>query len=112
MLSGKKQNIVSRLKAAERNRIVDLYSPKIGELLFGIVRRVDKNNIFLDLNANDASSIADEAMILKDNLIPRENIKPGDRIRGYLMDVQSETRGPQLYISRKCSEFLKFQQFG
>ena len=101
-----KQNIVSRLKAAERNRIVDLYSPKIGELLFGIVRRVDKNNIFLDLNSNDGSSIADEAMILKDNLIPRENIKPGDRIRGYLMDVQAETRGPQLYISRKCSEFL------
>ena len=45
-------------------------------------------------------------MILKDNLIPREIIKPGDRIRGYLMDVQSESRGPQLYISRKCSEFL------
>ena len=45
-------------------------------------------------------------MILKENLIPRENIKPGDRIRGYLKDVQSELRGPQLYISRKCSEFL------
>ena len=45
-------------------------------------------------------------MILKENLIPRENIKPGDRIRGYLMDVQSELRGPQLYISRKCPEFL------
>ena len=45
-------------------------------------------------------------MILKENLIPRENIKPGDRIRGYLMDVQSELRGPQSYISRKCPEFL------
>ena len=101
-----KQNIVSRLKAAERNRIVDLYSPKIGELLFGIVRRVDKNNVFLDLSSNESGSISDEAMILKDNLIPREIIKPGDRIRGYLMDVQSESRGPQLYISRKCSEFL------
>ncbi len=101
-----KQNIVSRLKAAERNRIVDLYSPKIGELLFGIVRRVDKNNVFLDLSSNETGSISDEAMILKDNLIPREIIKPGDRIRGYLMDVQSESRGPQLYISRKCSEFL------
>ena len=101
-----KQNIVSRLKAAERNRLADLYSPKIGELLFGIVRRVDKNNIFLDLSSNESGSISDEAMILKDNLIPREIIKPGDRIRGYLMDVQSESRGPQLYISRKCSEFL------
>ena len=85
-----KQNIVSRLKAAERNRIVDLYSPKIGELLFGIVRRVDKNNVFLDLSSNESGSISDEAMILKDNLIHREIIKPGDRIRGYLIDVQSE----------------------
>ena len=101
-----KQNIVASLKAAERNRIVDLYAPKIGELLFGIVRRVDKNNVFLDLNSNEGSSLSDEAMILKENLIPRENIKPGDRIRGYLKDVQSELRGPQLYISRKCSEFL------
>ena len=101
-----KQNIVASLKAAERNRIVDLYSPRISELLFGIVRRVDKNNVFLDLNSNEATSLSDEAMILKENLIPRENIKPGDRIRGYLMDVQSELRGPQLYISRKCPEFL------
>ena len=101
-----KQNIVASLKAAERNRIVDLYAPRIGELLFGIVRRVDKNNVFLDLNSNEGNSLSDEAMILKENLIPRENIKPGDRIRGYLKDVQSELRGPQLYISRKCSEFL------
>ena len=101
-----KQNIVASLKAAERNRIVDLYSPRISELLFGIVRRVDKNNVFLDLNSNEGGSISDEAMILKENLIPRENINPGDRIRGYLMDVQSELRGPQLYISRKCPEFL------
>ncbi len=101
-----KQNIVSSLKAAERNRIVDLYAPRVGELLFGIVRRVDKNNVFLDLNSNEGGSLSDEAMILKENLIPRENIKPGDRIRGFLMDVQSEQRGPQLYISRKCPEFL------
>ena len=89
-----------------RNRIIDLYSPKIGELLFGIVSRVDKNNVFLDLSSNESGTASDEAMILKDNLIPREIIKPGDRIRGYLMDVQSESRLPQLYISRKCSEFL------
>ena len=46
-----KQNIVSRLKAAERNRIVDLYSPRIGELLFGIVKRVDKNNVYVDVSS-------------------------------------------------------------
>ena len=48
----------------------------------------------------------DEAMILKENLIPREVIRPGDRLRGFLSDVQPETRGPQLYISRKAPEFL------
>ena len=94
------------MKAAERNRIVDLYAPKIGELLFGIVRRVDKNNVFLDLSTNESGSVADEAMILKDNLIPREIIKPGDRIRGFLMDVQSESRGPQLYISENVQSSL------
>ena len=68
-----KQNIVSRLKAAERNRIVDLYTPKIGELLFGIVRRVDKNNVFLDLSSNESGSVSDEAMILKDKSYPKRN---------------------------------------
>ena len=74
--------------------------------MFGIVKRVDKNNVYLDLSSVENGGVSDEAMILKDNLIPREIIKPGDRIRGYLMDVQSESRGPQLYISRKCPEFL------
>ena len=60
----------------------------------------DQINFFMDQILDLLSKI------LKDNLIPREIIKPGDRIRGYLMDVQSESRGPQLYISRKCSEFL------
>ena len=96
-----KQNIVSRLKAAERNRIVDLYSPKIGELLFGIVRRIDKNNVFLDLSSNESGSVSDEAMILKDNLIPREIIKPGDRIRGFFNGCSIRVKGPStIYFTK------------
>ena len=57
--------------------------------MFGIVKRVDKNNVYLDLSSVENGGVSDEAMILKDNVIPREIIKQGDRIRGYLMDVQS-----------------------
>ncbi|MBK46353.1 MAG: transcription termination/antitermination protein NusA [Gammaproteobacteria bacterium] len=100
-----KNVIVQKVRDAERSRIVDLYLPKIGQLIFGIVKRVEKGNIFIDLGMPDKGTI-DEAVILKDNLIPKEVIRSGDRLRGYLSHVQSETRGPQLYITRKAPEFL------
>ena len=100
-----KNVIVQKVRDAERSRIVDLYLPKIGQLIFGIVKRVEKGNVFIDLGMPDKNTV-DEALILKENLIPREVIRPGDRLRGYLSDVQPETRGPQLYISRKAPEFL------
>ena len=100
-----KNVIVQKVRDAERSRIVDLYLPKVGELIFGIVKRVEKGNVYIDLGMPDKNTV-DEAMILKENLIPREVIRPGDRLRGFLSDVQPETRGPQLYISRKAPEFL------
>ena len=100
-----KNVIVQKVREAERSRIVDLYLPKVGELIFGIVKRVEKGNVFIDLGMPDKGTI-DEAIILKDNLIPKEVIRSGDRLRGYLSHVQSETRGPQLYITRKAPEFL------
>jgi len=101
-----KNVIVQKIREAERNRIVELYQPKIGQLIFGVVKRVDKGAIFIDLGVPDKQSFTEEAMIGKDSLIPREVIRPGDRIRGYLKDVQSESRGPQLYISRTSPDFL------
>ena len=101
-----KNVIVQKVREAERSRIVDLYLPKIGQLIFGIVKRVEKGNVFIDLGIPDKENSVEEAMIMKDALIPREAIRPGDRIRGYLRDVQSELRGPQLYITRKVPEFL------
>ena len=100
-----KNVIVQKVRDAERSRIVDLYLPKVGQLIFGIVKRVEKGNVFIDLGMPDKGTI-DEAIILKDNLIPKEVIRPGDRLRGYLSHVQSEMRGPQLYITRKAPEFL------
>ena len=101
-----KNVIVQKVREAERSRIVELYLPKIGELIFGIVKRVEKGNVFIDLGVPDKTNTMEEAMILKEALIPREAIRPGDRLRGYLRDVQSELRGPQLYITRKAPEFL------
>ena len=101
-----KNVIVQKVREAERSRIVELYLPKIGELIFGIVKRVEKGNVFIDLGVPDRTNTMEEAMILKEALIPREAIRPGDRLRGYLRDVQSELRGPQLYITRKAPEFL------
>ena len=101
-----KNVIVQKVREAERSRVVDLYLPKIGQLIFGIVKRVEKGNVFIDLGIPDKENSVEEAMIMKDALIPRESIRPGDRLRGYLRDVQSELRGPQLYITRKAPEFL------
>ena len=101
-----KNVIVQKVREAERSRIVDIYLPKIGQLIFGIVKRIEKGNVFMDLGIPDKENSVEEAMIMKDALIPREAIRPGDRLRGYLRDVQSELRGPQLYITRKAPEFL------
>ena len=101
-----KNVIVQKVREAERNRVVQMYESKIGQLIFGIVKRIEKGNVYMDLGMPDKQNSMEEAMIMKDALIPREAIRPGDRLRGYLRDVQAELRGPQLYITRKDPEFL------
>ena len=101
-----KNVIVQKVREAERNRVVQMYESKIGQLIFGIVKRIEKGNVYMDLGIPDKQNSMEEAMIMKDALIPREAIRPGDRLRGYLRDVQPELRGPQLYITRKDPEFL------
>lgn len=95
-----KQVIVQKVREAEREQIVDAYKDRVGELLNGVVKRLDKGNVYLDLGGNV------EAFISKDQLIPREPIRSGDRIRCYLKEVKSEPRGPQLYVSRTAPELL------
>jgi N utilization substance protein A len=69
-------------------------------LITGVVKRLDKGNIVLDLGGNV------EALVARDEMIPREAVRPGDRLRGWLKDVRHETRGPQLFVSRTAPEFL------
>ncbi len=95
-----KQVIVQKVREAERERIVEAYHGREGELVMGTVKRVERGNVYLDLgNAVDG-------FIPREAMIPREAVRPGDRLRGYLKEVRSETRGPQLFISRTAPEFL------
>ena len=95
-----KQVIVQRVREAERAQVVDAWKDRVGELVTGVVKRVERGNIFVDLGGNA------EAIIPKDKGIPRDVLRTGDRVRGYLFDVRSEPRGPQLFISRAAPEFM------
>ena len=95
-----KQVIVQKVREAERAQVVEEYQDRVGELVNGVVKRVERGNVWMDLGGNA------EAMIHRDDMIPREACRPGDRIRGYLKEVSTEQRGPQLFVSRTAPEFL------
>jgi len=95
-----KQVIVQRVREAERMQVVDAWKDRVGELITGVVKRVERGNVYVDLGGNA------EGYIPKDRAIPRDVVRTGDRIRGYLFDVRSEPRGPQLFISRAAPEFM------
>nr|VFJ55002.1 MAG: N utilization substance protein A [Candidatus Kentron sp. FM]VFJ57186.1 MAG: N utilization substance protein A [Candidatus Kentron sp. FM]VFK08192.1 MAG: N utilization substance protein A [Candidatus Kentron sp. FM] len=95
-----KQVIVQKVREAERAQVVEAYRHRVGELVNGIVKRVERGHIMLDLGGNM------EAFIPRDEMIPRESIRPGDRLRGLLRQVNSENKGPQLLISRTAPELL------
>ena len=95
-----KQVIVQKVREAERAQVVETFQDRVGELVMGVVKRVERGNIFVDLGGNA------EAAVMKEHVIPRELVRPGDRVRGYLYDVRSEKRGPQLFVSRTAKELL------
>src|SRR5471030_1497644 len=95
-----KQVIVQKVREAERAMVVEQFREQQGEIVTGVVKKVNRDSIALDLGSNA------EAVILREDMLPRENFRSGDRIRGVLYDVRSEARGPQLFISRTCPEML------
>ena len=95
-----KQVIVQKVREAERIRIVEAYQDRVGELVTGFVKRMDRGNVILDLGGNA------DAMVARDELIPKEALRPGDRVRGFLRAVTPEARGPQLQVSRTAPELL------
>ena len=95
-----KQVIVQRVREAERALVLDQWKDRVGEMVNGIVKRAERGNVFVDLGGNA------EAIIPKDKSIPRDVLRPGDRVRGYLEETRADTRGPQLIISRIAPEFM------
>jgi len=95
-----KQVIIHKVREAERKKVADAYQDRVGELVTGVIKRIEKGSIYMDLGGNA------DAYIPRDQMIPREAVRVGDRIRGYLKEVRSEARGPQLFVSRTDPELL------
>lgn len=94
-----KQVIVQRVREAERERQYEEFKDRVGEIISGVVKRVEYGNAVLDLGRS-------EAVVRRDNLIPREVFRPGDRIRAYIQNVRREQRGPQVILSRTDPAFM------
>ena len=95
-----KQVIVQKVREAERAQIVEQFIDNEGELVTGAVKKVNRDTVILDLGNNA------EAVILRDDQLPRENFRPGDRVRGLLYAVKPEARGFQLFVTRSKPEML------
>jgi len=94
-----KQVISQKVREAERQRQFREYKDRIGEIVIGTIKRVESHSVTIDLGRA-------EAIIKKDQMIPREQLRPGDRLRSFIIDVKEEVRGPQIFLSRACNEFL------
>ena len=94
-----KQVIFQKVRDAERDRQFDEFKDKIDEVISGIVKRVEYGNVIVDLGRN-------EAIIRRDELLPRENFRSGDRVLAYIQDVRREPRGPQIFLSRTNNNFM------
>ncbi|MFZ3034660.1 MAG: transcription termination factor NusA [Parvibaculum sp.] len=94
-----KQVIVQKVRDAERERQYDEYKDRIGEIVHGIVKRVEYGNVVTDLGRG-------EAIVRRDELLPRETFRNGDRVRAYIYDVRREQRGPQIFLSRTHPQFM------
>jgi len=94
-----KQVIVQKVREAERDRQYDEFKDRIGDIVNGIVKRVEYGNVVVDLGRG-------EAIVRRDELLPREQFRNGDRIRAYIYDVRREQRGPQIFLSRTHPEFM------
>ena len=95
-----KQVIVQKVREAERAQVVEAYKDRINTLVSGVIKRIDRNGIYVDLGGNA------EGFVSRSDMIPREQLKPQDRVKAFLREVRAEQRGPQLFLTRTAPEFL------
>src|SRR5919109_4176715 len=94
-----KQVIVQKVREAERDRQYQEFKDRIGDIVNGVVKRVEYGSVIVDLGRG-------EAIIRRDEMLPREVFRNGDRVRAYIFDVRRETRGPQIFLSRTHPQFM------
>ena len=94
-----KQVIVQKVRDAEREKQYEEFKDRVGEVVNGLVKRIEYGNVIVDLGKG-------EAFIRRDEVIPRETFRPGDRIRAWISEVKQEQRGPQIFLSRTANEFM------
>ena len=94
-----KQVIVQKVRDAERDRVYDEFKDRIGDIINGVVKRAEYGNVIVDLGRG-------EGIVRRDETLPRETFRPGDRIRAYIYDVRREARGPQIFLSRSHPQFM------
>ena len=94
-----KQVIVQKVRDAERNKQFEEYKEKVGTIINGTIKRIEFGNVVLDIGKT-------EAILRRDEIIPREKFKNGDRVRAYVLEVRRENKGPQIFLSRTCPEFM------
>ena len=95
-----KQVIFQKVREAEREQMIAEYEDRVGELVTGTVKKVNRDNILIDLGNNA------EGVIYRDDMLPRENFRPGDRVRGLLYVIRPEAKGAQLFISRSHPDMI------
>lgn len=96
-----KQVIIQKVREAERAKVASDYSEKLHQLINGIVKKVTRDSIIIDLGGNA------EALLKRDQCLPKESFRPGDRVRAYLKDIEMDTRGPQIILSRTAEGMLE-----
>src|SRR5439155_939814 len=94
-----KQVIVQKVREAERDRQYQEFKDRIGDIVNGVVKRVEYGSVIVDLGRG-------EAIVRRDEMLPREVFRNGDRVRAYIFDVRRETRGPQIFLSRTHPQFM------
>src|SRR3954453_8757423 len=94
-----RQVVMGKVREAERERQHEEFKDRVGEIVNGVVKRVEYGNVIVDLGRG-------EGIVRRDEMIPRETFRPGDRIRSYLFDVRREARGPQIFLSRSHPQFM------
>lgn len=100
------QVVKTKIREAEKSKIIDEFRPDEGKIISAIVKKVTRDNIFLELQGK-TEDIKGEAVIVREDMLPRENFRPGDRVRGVLYAIKPESKGPQIFMTRSKSVMLE-----